>query len=95
MLMLFAVVKIRKFLKLNNTFSSSKLSNFLNNASSVYAQIFVPNVGYCLLFIIVFCYYFISELVYVEIWVPWKVVPMCLSVSKHKGGRLLPLYFTL
>jgi hypothetical protein len=21
-----------------------------------------------------------------EIWVPWKVVPVCLCVSKHKGG---------
>jgi len=24
--------------------------------------------------------------VLVEIWVPWKVVLMCLLVSKHKGG---------
>jgi hypothetical protein len=26
----------------------------------------------------------------VEFWIPWKVVPMCLGVSKHKGGDFYP-----
>jgi hypothetical protein len=32
----------------------------------------------------------VSKLALVEIWVPWKVVPMCLRVSKHKGGDYYP-----